>query len=47
MKVLAVGDIVGEAGVRKLKGILPDLKKRDEIDFDGNQMEKMQQVEWD
>ena len=33
MKVLAVGDIVGEAGVRKLKGILPDLKKRDEIDF--------------
>lgn len=33
MKVLAVGDIVGEAGVRKLKEILPDLKKRDEIDF--------------
>jgi len=33
VKVLAVGDIVGEAGVRKLKGILPDLKKRDEIDF--------------
>ena len=32
MKVLAVGDIVGEAGVRKLKGILPDLKKS-EIDF--------------
>ena len=37
MKVLAVGDIVGEAGVRKLKGILPDLKK----------MEKMLQEEWD
>lgn len=33
MKVLAVGDIVGEAGVRKLKGILPNLKKSDEIDF--------------
>lgn len=33
MKVLAVGDIVGEAGVRKLKGLLPDLKKSDEIDF--------------
>ena len=33
MKVLAVGDIVGEAGVRKLKGILPDLKKSVEIDF--------------
>ena len=33
MKVLAVGDIVGEAGVRKLKGILPDLKKSDERDF--------------
>ena len=33
MKVLAVGDIVGEAGVRKRKGILPDLKKSDEIDF--------------
>ena len=33
MKVLALGVIVGEAGVRKLKGILPDLKKSDEIDF--------------
>lgn len=33
MKVLAVGDIVGEAGVRKLKETLPGLKKKEEIDF--------------
>ena len=33
MKILAVGDIVGEAGVKKLKEILPELKKNEEIDF--------------
>ena len=33
MKILAVGDIVGEIGVRKLKEILPKLKKEEKIDF--------------
>lgn len=33
MKVLAVGDIVGENGLNKLKEILPNLKKREKIDF--------------
>ena len=33
MKVLAVGDIVGESGVKKLKEVLPKIKKQEEIDF--------------
>ena len=33
MKVLAVGDIVGEAGVRKLKEELPKIKREENIDF--------------
>lgn len=33
MKILAVGDIVGENGLKKAKEIIPDLKKRKEIDF--------------
>lgn len=33
MKILAVGDIVGEAGVRKLKDELPKIKKEENIDF--------------
>ena len=33
MKRLAVGDIVGEAGVRKLKEELPKIKKEENIDF--------------
>ena len=33
MKILAIGDIVGESGVRKLKEILPKLKKDKNIDF--------------
>ena len=33
MKILAVGDIVGESGVRKLKEVLPVIKKQEEIDF--------------
>ncbi len=33
MKVLAIGDIVGEAGVKKLKEELPKIKKQEEIDF--------------
>ena len=33
MKILAVGDIVGESGVRKLKDELPKIKKEKNIDF--------------
>ena len=33
MKILAVGDIVGGAGVRKLKNILPKIKEEEKIDF--------------
>ena len=33
MKILAVGDVVGEGGVRKLKEILPKLKQEENIDF--------------
>ena len=33
MKILAVGDIVGESGVRKLKELLPNIKKEEKIDF--------------
>ena len=33
MKILAVGDVVGENGLRKLKEILPNLKQREKIDF--------------
>lgn len=33
MKILAVGDLVGETGVKKLKEILPNLKKEKQIDF--------------
>ena len=33
MKILAVGDLVGESGVKKLKEILPNLRKENNIDF--------------
>ena len=33
MKILAVGDIIGESGVRKLKEILPQIKQKENIDF--------------
>lgn len=33
MRILAVGDIVGESGVRKLKETLPKIKKEENIDF--------------
>ena len=33
MKILAIGDIVGENGLNKLKEILPNLKQREKIDF--------------
>lgn len=33
MKILAVGDIVGESGVRRLKELLPKIKREENIDF--------------
>lgn len=33
MKILAVGDIVGLSGVKKLKSVLPILRKEEQIDF--------------
>lgn len=33
MKILAVGDIVGENGLKKLREILPNLKQKENIDF--------------
>ena len=33
MRILAVGDIIGETGVKKLKEQLPKIKKEEKIDF--------------
>ncbi len=33
MKILAVGDIVGESGVRKLREVLPKIREEMQIDF--------------
>ena len=33
MKILAVGDLVGENGLDKLKQVLPKLKEEAQIDF--------------
>ena len=33
MRILAVGDIVGESGVRKLKEELPKIRQEENIDF--------------
>ena len=33
MKILAIGDIVGESGVKKLKEVLPKLREQMKIDF--------------
>lgn len=33
MRILAVGDIIGESGLKRAKEILPDLKKKENIDF--------------
>ena len=33
MKILAIGDIVGENGVKKLKEVLPKLRQSEKIDF--------------
>jgi len=33
MKILAVGDLIGSAGIGKLKSVLPELRKKEGIDF--------------
>ena len=33
MKILAVGDIIGENGLKKASEVLPSLKKNQNIDF--------------
>ena len=33
MRILAVGDLVGENGVKKLKETLPEIRKEKNIDF--------------
>lgn len=33
MKILAVGDLVGESGVKKLREVLPSLRQEKQIDF--------------
>ena len=33
MKILAVGDIVGESGVKKAVEVIPKLKEEEKIDF--------------
>ena len=33
MRILAIGDIVGETGVKKVKELLPNLKESEKIDF--------------
>lgn len=33
MKILAIGDIIGECGLKKIREILPKLRKDEEIDF--------------
>ena len=41
MRILAVGDIVGENGVKKAVSILKNIKQEKNIDF------IIQQVEWE
>ena len=33
LKILAIGDLVGESGVRKLKELLPKIREEEKIDF--------------
>ena len=33
MKILIIGDIIGNAGVKKVKEIIPKYKKQNDIDF--------------
>ena len=33
MKILIIGDIVGNSGVKKVKDIIPEFKKKNNIDY--------------
>ena len=33
MKILTIGDIIGNSGVKKVKEIIPEYKKQNNIDF--------------
>ncbi len=33
MKILAVGDLIGSVGIKKLRSVLPELRKKNSIDF--------------
>ena len=33
MKILLIGDIVGQSGVKKVKETIPEYKKQNNIDF--------------
>ena len=33
MRILAIGDLVGEGGVKKLKELLPKIREEEKIDF--------------
>ena len=33
MKILIIGDIVGNSGVKKVKEVVPDFKKQNNIDY--------------
>ena len=40
LKILAIGDLVGESGVRKLKELLPKIREEEKIDYDIENAEK-------
>ena len=33
LKILAVGDLIGTAGIKKLKSLLPKLREKENINF--------------
>ena len=33
MKILAVGDLIGSAGIKELKNVLPEIREKENIDF--------------
>ena len=33
MKILAIGDLIGTSGIKKMREVLPELRKKEEIDF--------------
>ena len=46
MRVLAIGDLVGENGVKKLKETLPKIREQEKIDF-VIVMQKIRLGEWE